>query len=84
MKKIRDEILYIYKHQNSFYLSDYTRGRIDGLETADDFIGSCNACKYSFIAGSDLRCRYRMFSLSTDGYCELFEERKKDEDNQQG
>ena len=81
MKKIRDEILYIHKHQNSFYLSDYTRGRIDGLETADDFIGSCDKCKYSFQSGSNLKCRWMQFPLDPEGYCNFYEKRTSNDDN---
>ena len=38
--------------------------------------GTCNACKASFISGSELRCHERIYALNPHGYCEQWEARK--------
>ena len=75
MKQIREKIIFILKHNNSFYLSDFTKGKMEGLEIADELIGSCNACKYSFQSGSNLKCRWMMFPLDPEGHCNFYEKR---------
>ena len=69
MTIIDKEIIFKAKKLGGFP-GPYAAGVVNGLKTAKELIGTCNGCTHSFIAGSELRCKFRVHSCSVDGYCE--------------
>lgn len=63
------------KQHHSQYMSDYARGKIDGLTQAVKMAGNCDKCKFSKIIGSHLRCPFMLHPIKADGYCYIYEER---------
>ena len=76
MKKIQEEITEKVKY-SGFLPSQFVKGWISGMNRAEEIVGSCNACGHSFIAGSDLRCKFRMWAVPSDGYCDEYVLRKR-------